>query len=165
MKKIVLLIGVAGIAVYAIIHFSVQSTLVLEVRNVRDDRSVVRLLLQFPAEFRIQSVHSVHLTPYTHTYRVNSDGDIVLTGAIFESEGVGLPGYGDGKFSFADGKFRMDEMDRFLGVLRFRISPVSEETLVVSNAKIPLYTMFPEGTSMEIKAVRTWMIFKEGNSA
>ena len=161
MKKIVLLIGVAGIAVFAIIYFTVQPALVLEVRNVRDDRSVVKLLLQFTTEFRIQSIHSVQLTPYIHIYRVNPDGGIVLTGAIFESEGVGLPAYEDGKFSIDNGKFRMDEMDRFLGVLRFRVSPLSEETLVVSNAKIPLYTMVPEGTSMEIKAVRTWMVSYE----
>jgi len=158
MKKIVLLIAAAGSVAFALIYFTVQPAMVLEVRNVRDDRSVVKLLLQPPPEFRIQSIHSVQLTPYTHIYRVNPDGGIVLTEAIFESEGVGLPAYEDGKFSVENGKFKMEGMNRFLGVLRFRVSPVSQETLVVSNLKIPLYTIFPEGTPMEIKAFRTWMV-------
>jgi hypothetical protein len=96
-------------------------------------------------------------TSYCHIYKVDAEGNIILSAAEYESGGGGFPVTGDGVFSFVDGKFRMNEMNRFIGILRFRVSPISQETLLVSNAEIPLYRLVPEGTLIEIKVSRAWV--------
>jgi hypothetical protein len=45
----------------------------------------------------------------------------------------------------------VDQMNRFVGELRFRVSPLSKETLIVSHREFPLYQMVPEGTLVELK--------------
>jgi hypothetical protein len=111
-------------------------------------------LLQFPIQvgdfFYLKTIHSLALTPYTHIYKFDDEGNIILSGAIFESGGGGYPVTGDGVLSVVDGKFRMDQMNRFVGKLRFRVSPVSQETFSLGDLEIPLYKRVPEGTLIEI---------------
>jgi hypothetical protein len=90
------------------------------------------------------------LTPYAHYYRFNEEGNLILTRAEYESGGGGYPESGDGVFSVVNGKFRMDRIDRFIGLLRFRVSPVSKETLILADREFPLYQMVPEGTLVEV---------------
>ena len=115
-------------------------------------------LLQFPIRpgdfFYLKTIHSLALTPYTHIYKFDDQGNIILSGAIFESGGGGFPVTGDGVLSVVDGKFRMDQIDRLVGKLRFRVSPVSQETFSLGDVEVPLYKRVPEGTLLEIRILR-----------
>ena len=102
----------------------------------------------------LHTIHSLALTPYTHIYKFDEDGNLILSGAIFESGGGGYPEKGDGVWSMVDGKFRVDQINRFVGKLRFRVSPLSKETLIVSNKEFPLYQMVSEGTLVELKVYK-----------
>jgi hypothetical protein len=159
MKKKILFIIIAifGVSFLALGAYCVRRILIFEVWDLRNSRVLVRVFFQPDDTFSLQSIHSVQLTPYTHIFKVDAEGNIVLSQAVFESEGAGFPVYGDGTLSIVDGKFHMDQMNRFIGVLRFRVSPVSKETLCVSNAELPLYKLVPEGTSIEIKVSKAWV--------
>jgi hypothetical protein len=113
-----------------------------------------RILFQVPVQPQdpicLRTIHSLALTPYAHFYRFDEDGNLILTRAEYESGGGGYPESGDGVFSVVNGKFRMDRINRFIGVLRFRVSPVSRETLILADWEFPLYQMAPEGTLVEV---------------
>ncbi|MCX5908438.1 MAG: DUF1850 domain-containing protein [Deltaproteobacteria bacterium] len=99
----------------------------------------------------LRTIHSLALTPYTHIYRFDQEGNLILSEAIFESGGGGFPEKGDGAWSVVDGKFHVDQINRFIGKLRFRVSPLSRETLIVSDREFPLHQMVPEGTLIELR--------------
>jgi hypothetical protein len=113
-----------------------------------------RILFQVPVQPQdpicLRTIHSLALTPYAHYYRFDKDGNLILTRAEYESGGGGYPESGDGVFSVVNGKFRMDRINRFIGVLRLRVSPVSRETLILAGREFPLYQMVPEGTLVEV---------------
>ena len=127
-----------------------QPGFILEIWDKKNEQKIVQLPIQPREVFYIKTIHSLALTPYTHIYKFDEEGNIILSGAIFESGGGGYPVTGDGVFSAADGKFRMDQMNRFVGKLRFRVSPVSQETFSLGDLEIPLYKRVPEGTLIEI---------------
>ena len=128
-----------------------QTMFVLEAQDIRQERNLLQLKIPPQELIYLRTLHSLALTPYIHIYKFDEEGNLILTGAIFESGGGGFPEQGDGKWSLVDGKFRMDQMNRFVGNLRFRVSPVSQETLIVSQREYALYRMVPEGTLLEIK--------------
>jgi len=137
---------------------SSQPLFVLEVKDLKNDRNLLQVGIPSQELIYLQTIHSLALTPYTHIYKFDEDGNLILSGAIFESGGGGYPEKGDGVWSVVDGKFRVDQMNRSVGKLRFRVSPLSKETLIVSNREFPLYLMVPEGTLVELK------VYKERSS-
>jgi hypothetical protein len=115
-----------------------QSLFVLEVRDYKNDRNLLQVGITSQELIYLRTIHSLALTPYTHIYKFDQDGNLILSGAIFESGGGGFPEKGDGVWSVVGGKFRVDQINRFVGKLRFRVSPLSKETLIVSNRESPL---------------------------
>jgi hypothetical protein len=134
--------------------FPGQSMYVLEVQDVRQERNLLRLRIPSQELIHLRTIHSLALTPYTHIYTFDEEGNLILEGAIFESGGGGFPEKGDGVWSMVDGKFHVDRMNRFVGTLRFRVSPVSQETLILSQREYALYRLVPEGALVELKVHR-----------
>jgi hypothetical protein len=131
-----------------------QPLFVLEVKDYKNNRNLLQLKVPSREFIYLRTIHSLALTPYTHIYRFDEEGNLFLSGAIFESGGGGFPEEEDGVWSVVDGKFRVDQMNRYVGVLRFRVSPLSKETLIVSHKEFPLYRMVPEGTLVELKVYK-----------
>ena len=102
----------------------------------------------------LRTIHSVSLRPYSHIFKVDGDENIILDQAIYDSAGGGYPVLGDGTFRFENNKFIMENMNRFIGVLYLRVSPVSKETLIVSGTAYPIYSEIPEGSLIVIRAHR-----------
>ena len=100
----------------------------------------------------LKTIHSVSLRPYSHLFKVDGDGNIILDQAIYDSAGGGYPVFGDGTFRIESNKFIMENMNRFIGVLYLRVSPVSKETLIISGTAYPIYSEIPEGTLIVIRA-------------
>jgi hypothetical protein len=131
--------------------FSGQPKFTLEVREDGRNRVLLHLSVTLQDEICIRTIHSLALTPYTHIYIIDEGGNLILSKAIFESGGGGYPEVGDGVVSMKEGKFHMENMNRFVGILRFRVSPLSQETLLISGQEFPLFRMVPEGTLLEIR--------------
>jgi hypothetical protein len=128
-----------------------QSGFILEVWDKKKEHKIIQLPIQSQEVFYLKTIHSLALTPYTHIYKFDEEGNIILSGAVFESGGGGYPVTGDGVLSIENGKFRVDHINRFVGKLLFRVSPISRETLSVSGVEILLYIQVPEGTLIEVK--------------
>jgi len=131
--------------------FAGEPDFVLEALDIRQEQGLLRLDISPGDEIHLRSIHSLALTPYTHIYTFDRNGNLSLSGAIFESGGGGFPEVEDGVWSRVDRKFRVDRINRFVGKLRFRVSPLSRETLVVTGREFPLHEMVPEGTLVELK--------------
>jgi len=102
--------------------------------------------------FHMRTIHSLALTRYVQVYRITEEGEIMLSGAIYESEGGGFPALGDGILTKKDGKYYMDKMDRLIGgTWSFRVSPFSQETFVYREVEVPLFRILPEGTVVLIR--------------
>ena len=100
----------------------------------------------------MRTIHSLALTRYVQVYRITEQGEIMLSGAIYESEGGGFPALGDGILTKKDGKYYMDKMDRLIGgTWRFRVSPFSQETFIYREVEVPLFRILPEGTVVLIR--------------
>ena len=156
-NKIFFFIAVLLLLLISLGIYLTRSVLIFEVRDQRKGRNILQLVFKPRDVFSLQTIHSVAKTPYSHIFKIDTEGNIVLSEAVFESGGGGFPVTGDGEYSFVDGKFRMSEINRFVGILRFRVSPVSRETLLVSNAEVPLYKLVPEGTLIQIKVSKAWV--------
>jgi hypothetical protein len=128
-----------------------QAGFIIEVWDKKKENRIIQLPINLQGVFYLKTIHSLALTPYTHIYKFDEEGNIILSAAIFESGGGGYPVTGDGVLSIENGKFRVDHINRFVGKLLFRVSPVSRETLSISGVEIPLYTSVSEGTLIEIK--------------
>ena len=127
-----------------------SSPILLKAVIPSDGRTLFQIQVQPQDSICLRTIHSLALTPYAHFYRMDEDGNLILSSAEYESGGGGYPESGDGVFSVVNGKFRMEGINSFIGRLRFRVSPVSRETLIVSGQEFRLYQMVPEGTSVEV---------------
>ncbi|MCX5825562.1 MAG: DUF1850 domain-containing protein [Deltaproteobacteria bacterium] len=130
---------------------SADSLFVLNIFNSKTSSILFKTTIQPGESFFIETIHSLAKTPYTHIFKVDEKGEIFLSGAIYESEGGGYPLATDGSFSYKNGKFFMDNMNRFVGILRFRVSPISRETFKYHTMEIPLYNLVSEGTLLYIQ--------------
>ena len=128
-----------------------QTGFIIEVWDKKGEHKIIQLPINLQEVFYLKTIHSLALTPYTHIYKFDEEGNILLSAAIFESGGGGYPVTGDGVLSIENGKFRVDHINRFVGKLLFRVSPVSRETLSISGVEIPLYSQVSEGTLIEVK--------------
>ena len=150
-KKKIFILLFNFILIVAVGICSAEPIFTLEARDHYNGRELFQLLVKPHEIFYLQTIHSVYLTPYTHIYFVDEEANIILSGAIFESIGGGFPVIEDGVFSIKNGKFHVENMNRFIGKLRFRVSPISREALFVSGIEFLLYKMVPEGTLIEIR--------------
>jgi len=150
------LIACIGIIICTLVtndlSFAESSKLIIRVKKTGECISTIKL--DSNEYFEIQTIHSVTRRPYSHVFKVEKD-KIILDQAIYDSAGGGYPVLGDGKFVMIDGKFIMKEMNRNIGILRFRTSPISKETFKAPNYILTLYDKFPEGTLIEIEALKS----------
>jgi hypothetical protein len=163
-RKIYLFFAIFLLLILLAGAFFTQTVWIFEAQDKQSGRKIIQLPFDPQDFFYLQTIHSVAKTRYTHIFKIDKKGNIILHGAVFQSGGGGFPVTGDGNFTLTEGKFHIDEMNRFIGILSFRVSPVSQETIRVSNIEIPLYQLVPEGTLIEIKIFRERLWFSKINS-
>jgi len=108
--------------------------------------------------FKIQFIHSVHLTPVEEYYRIAADPAIVLERVVYETYGVGNPsGPVDGeRYGRQDGKLVIDRMNRRMKVIHQRIGQVrANHILEMSGRSVPFTTWSQPGSrvKLEVKEV------------
>lgn len=64
-----------------------QPLFVLEVKDYKNDRNLLQVEIPSQELIYLRTIHSLALTPYTHIYKFDQDGNLILSGAIFESGG------------------------------------------------------------------------------
>ena len=109
----------------------------------------------FPGEagtrFSLSFIHSVQLTPVVENFVIEDSYRITLDSTEYQSLGVGLPFLKeDGVFHTEQNKFIVSEMNRSHRQLNLRTGPEAKLSLTYAGQTIPLYSIFPPGTLVQI---------------
>ena len=107
--------------------------------------------------FDIRFIHSVHRTPVEERYIIGDRREIVLTGVVYESYGVGNPsGPEPGqRFRLTDGKYEITGIDRRLPEIRLRIGQkVAGHTLTIGGRTMPFAAWSEPGSAVRLKVER-----------
>jgi hypothetical protein len=140
---------------------------VLSVRQVPDGRILFQSPIDEGSRFSLIYIHSIHRTPVEELFIINEKRQIVLDATIFESYGVGMPTSLEGNetFRMADGKMRIENIDRTLTTFDLRIGQViADHKLRLGRQEIPLAKLSKPGSAVrfEIGRLHVWEYLKGG---
>ncbi|MBW5446092.1 DUF1850 domain-containing protein [Cohnella sp. CFH 77786] len=154
-------------AILASLWLWASSIPVLTIRQVTDGRIVFQSPADQGSRFSLVYIHSIHRTPVEEFFIVNERRQIVLDSVAFESYGVGMPTSLEGHetFRMADGKLRIENMDRTLETFDLRIGQViANHRLRIREREIPLSQLSEPGSAVrfEIERLHVWHFLKGG---
>ncbi|MBN1828024.1 MAG: DUF1850 domain-containing protein [Deltaproteobacteria bacterium] len=82
--------------------------------------------------------HSVQKTPVFEYYRLENDGNLLLTGTSLQDLGWGMPSTVNSTIEFKNNFMIIDGINRLLKALPFRVSYIAEPHLIIQGAPIDL---------------------------
>lgn len=140
---------------------------VLSVKQAADGQIVFQSPVHQGSRFSLTYIHSIHRTPVEEVFYVNEKKQMVLDALIFESYGVGMPTSLEGEetFRMADGKMRIEHIDRALDTFELRIGQViADHKLLLQGEEIPLSALSEPGSAVrfEIDRLHVWEYLKGG---
>ncbi|RIX52054.1 DUF1850 domain-containing protein [Paenibacillus nanensis] len=140
---------------------------VLSVTQVSDGQVVFQSPVHPGSRFTLTYIHSIHRTPVEEIFFVNENKQMVLDAMVFESYGVGMPTSLEGEetFRMADGKMRIEHIDRTLDTFELRIGQViADHKLLLRGEEIPLSALSEPGSAVrfEIDRLHVWEYVKGG---
>lgn len=140
---------------------------VLMIRQAPEGRIVFQTPIDKGSRFSLTYIHSIHRTPVEELFIINEERQIVLDAMLFESYGVGMPTSLEGNetFRMADGKMRIENIDRPLHTFDLRIGQViAEHKLLMRGREIPLSKLCKPGSAVrfEISRLHVWDYLKGG---
>jgi len=151
---------IIAICVCTVLIGSLIPVNVLEVSNFNDDEVMLRKRVEPGFTFTTLITHSVHLTPVYEYYKIDSSGDIILTGTKFVDLGWGVPSTYDYVTIFDDNMLELRDMDIPIDWLPFRVSVINNSKLIFNGERtIELNDYFDNNQRMDIK-VEKMPIFK-----
>lgn len=108
--------------------------------------------------------HSVELTPWEETYKINDDGTLSFLSTTYQSYGAGTPDT-EGEVEFLpDGFIQITGIERTMPFYSLYYVPVSEYYLANESQKYPLSQLVPADTHVHIQYKRfnmyEWLWFK-----
>jgi hypothetical protein len=125
---------------------------VLVVENQHDNQVLLWQKVKPGFTFTTLIKHSVHLTPVYEYYKINADGNIILTGTKFVDLGWGVPSTYEYETIFADGMLELKDMDIPIDWLPFRVSDINNAKLILNGDRtIELNNYFDNNERMDIK--------------
>jgi len=128
---------------------------VLEVSNFNDDEVMLKKRVEPGFTFTTLITHSVHLTPVYEYYKIDSDGNIILTGTKFVDLGWGVPSTYDYETIFDDNMLELRDMDIAIDWLPFRVSVINNSKLILNGERtIELNDYFDNNERMDISVER-----------
>lgn len=134
-KSRIILTGLLGISLFIMMF---QTTLVLVIKNESNNEILFAERVQPGYQFATLIRHSVQRTPVYEYYRVEGDGKLLVTGTVLQDLGWGMPSDLAHTIKFENGFMVMEEIDRSLQNLPFRISYMAEPCLIIDDEKIDL---------------------------
>lgn len=140
---------------------------VLMITQSPDGRIVYQARVEEGSRFSLAYIHSIHRTPVEEFFVVNEKRQIVLDAMTFESYGVGMPTslVGDESFTMADGKLRIEHIDRTLDSFELRIGQViANHMLLLGEQEVHLSELSQPGSAVrfEISHLHIWDYVKGG---
>lgn len=127
----------------------------LELTDGSATRQVKRIATAVGEPFSIRFVHSVELRPVTEYFVLDEAGALVLTGTRYYGFGAGLPtDGGEGTFAMDGDAFVIRGLQREIGELQVRLSPLNEYAVVHRNRSYD-WPNASSGARLRLRGVRT----------
>lgn len=136
------------------LFFFLRTVLVIEAINYQSGDVLYRKQITPGYEFATLIKHSVHLTPVYEYYRVEGNGQILITGTKLQDLGWGVPSTFDDDFRFEDDFMVIENMDKPIEFVPFRVSYIAEPRLLLEDLEreIILKEAVPNWTRVDIYA-------------
>jgi len=96
--------------------------------------------------------HSVQLTPVYEYYRIEEDGTVMVTGTMLWDLGWGMPSSENARVRLEGGAIRLENMDRLIGTLRFRVNHIAEPFLFLGERSLDLRSYAGDGDLLILNA-------------
>jgi hypothetical protein len=137
----------------------------LTIRQLPDDRVLYQIPMRTDGRFALAYIHSIHRRPVEDHFHINDRRQIVLDSTVFDSYGVGIPTSVEGgeTLRLADGKMKLENMNRVLGRFDLRIGQViANHQLIVRGRTIPLAHLGKPGSAvrLEVDRLNLWLYLK-----
>lgn len=124
----------------------------LQLRDFHRQVMIGAVPLQFTDRFQVEWVHSVELTPWRETYRVNAFSGMELAETSFRSFGAGVPA------NFRDQEVHLSVEDGWITVTGLHeqrdkvlyLVTRDDYALLVGEQRWKLSALIPLGTSLEL---------------
>ncbi|WP_139492325.1 DUF1850 domain-containing protein [Brevibacillus dissolubilis] len=136
----------------------------ITIRDERTDQLYGMLNMPRERQFQLQWTHSIHRTPVIEYYQIE-DNDLLLTQMSFQDYGIGMEsGLAPGEqLVMEDNQFVLKHMNRKFPALHLFIGQVrANHTLLLSGEKIPLSTLAPPGTAIQLQIERVSILEQIG---
>ena len=133
MKKLILL-SLAVILVFMIYVFS-RPVNVLLINNYRDNRLLFKKRVEEGYTFTTLINHSVHKTPVYEYYEIDGSGRIIVKGTSLQDLGWGVPSTLDGDFKFENNMMVIENIEKPIDFLPFRISHIARPRLILGSGR------------------------------
>lgn len=106
---------------------------VLIIKNYHDGKILYRKKIQDGYEFTTLIKHSVHKTPVYEYYKIDKKGTIFVTGTALMDLGWGVPSTFDNDFKFENNMMVIENINKEIKFLPFRVSYISQPYLIFNN--------------------------------
>ena len=107
--------------------------------------------------FKIRYTHSIHLSDVIESYRLDEDGQLVMTELEYEDFNIGMPSNaGEGeRFVEKDGKYFIQDMKRKLPEFRLLVGDVDAElAFLIAGKELDLKKSLERGKIYTFRAQR-----------
>jgi len=150
-KYLVILIALLFISI-----FSLRTVDVLMIKDVEKDSILFAQSVKPGFEFATLIRHSVQKTPVYEYYRVEEDETLTVTRTELQDLGWGMPSILDHKVEFKDNYMIMNDINRNLSFLPFRVNYIAEPYLIIGDKKINLMEHVEDNQLIHVYIQRMW---------
>jgi hypothetical protein len=144
-----------------VIFWFFRPVLSIEVTTFYTDEMLYRKEVEPGYTFATLIKHSVHLSPVYEYYKIEKDGRIIITGTKLQDLGWGVPSTFDYDFKFENDFMVIENINKPIGFVPFRISYTSCPHLILDNCErdIDLVQLFDNWERIDIYAKKEPYIF------
>ncbi|SKC41797.1 DUF1850 domain-containing protein [Maledivibacter halophilus] len=131
MKKTKIL--TALILIIFVVIILIRPVNVFTIKNYHDDEVLLRKKIHAGYEFATLIKHSVHKTPVYEYYKIDKNGKMLITGTALMDLGWGVPSTFDYDFKFENNMIVIENINKIIEFLPFRISYIAKPRLILNN--------------------------------
>jgi len=148
MKKIL----ISFLLISALIGFLVRPVLIFKIEDVQENKTIFQQRVQDDYRFATLIYHSVQLTPVYEYYRIKEDRNLEVTKTVLQDLGWGMPSNLDYPVRFENNYMIMENINRSLEALYFRISYIARPHLILNEEEIDLTRFMNDSNVLKIYA-------------
>lgn len=131
---------------------------VLEIKNIDKKEILFQEKIFSGYIFATKINHSVQLTPVFEFFEIDKNYNILLTKTIIKDLGWGMPSNPEGDFSYQNGEMVIENINKKIPTLIFRVSYITKPELILRGRIYDLRFLVNDSNALEIKSKKISVI-------